>query len=59
MQNAKGKNNHTAVQRYFGAMEANVPELVLGKMKRAKQSSPPSEGNKRICLVKRWMEYNE
>ena len=35
---------------------ANVPERVLGKMKRAMQSA---EGNKRICLVKRWMEYNE
>ena len=50
MQYAKGKNNHI-VQRYFGAMGANVPELVLGKMKRAMQSA---EGNKRICLVKRW-----
>ena len=38
------------------AMGANVPELVLWKMKRAMQSG---KGNKRICLVKRWMEYSE
>ena len=44
------------MQGSFGDGGANVPELVLGKMKRAMQSA---EGNKRICLVKRWMEYNE